>query len=102
MAAGQNLLAFYTHHWHAMRQCLFGDFAAALDSCERAARHLGTAKGLFVQADHCFYHALAVLARLAADTEQNRARLRQAEPSVERLRRWAAGAPMRTSPTNSC
>ncbi len=92
---GQNLLAFYTHHWRAVRHCLFGDFDSALEACEQAARHLEAARGLFVHADHCFQHALALLARpLAADAEQNRSRLQQAEPCVERLRRWAAHAPM--------
>ena len=89
------LLVFATLHNRMTLQYLFGDYAGAVASGRQAVDYAKAAQGFLYQANHCFYDALALLAHTEkADAAERIECLGLATAHIERLKQWAALAPM--------
>jgi PAS domain S-box-containing protein len=78
-----------------MLQYLFGDYRAAIASGKEAEAYEGGALGLYYRVNHSFYYALSLLAINETEAGAKQPEyLDSAHTHVDRLRRWAALAPM--------
>jgi PAS domain S-box-containing protein len=94
---GENnkLLNFAVLCSHTMLQYLFGNYAAASISGRQAEEYTQSVLGLYYWVNHTFHYALALMAHYDTTSSARCAEcLDLVAPLLDRLRRWAALAPI--------
>ena len=86
---------FFTYLAKGILSYLLGDYVRSIESLREAEKYKSTFKGFIAFSIHDFYYSLAHLAHYPSTSKSEQSEiLRQVNPRIEQLKKWATHAPM--------